>query len=165
VSLNVDLFKVWTSHQTGLQWLSTFTHLLLLPSSSHFPLTNKSCTSFLPKSPPGFIVATRRKAAAALISSTSSSSPLPFSASTRIFSVSRTLTANTTVLEVLRSFSPACVSKVTNYEWNNYLIILKKKRKTAGLGYLSKQPDSHTRVRVKHMLLMLSYLCVSNALN
>ncbi len=53
-------------------------------------------TSFLPKSPPGFIVATKRKPAAALISSTSSLSPLPFSASTRDFSVSRTLTTDTT---------------------------------------------------------------------
>lgn len=51
-------------------------------------------TSFLPKSPPGFMVATRRKFAAAFISSTSPRSPLPFSASTRDFSVSRTLVAN-----------------------------------------------------------------------
>lgn len=42
------------------------------------------------------MVATRRKPAAASISSTSSLSPLPFSASTRDFSVSRTLTTNTT---------------------------------------------------------------------
>lgn len=48
-------------------------------------------TSFLPKSPPGFMVATRRKVSWALISSTSLSSPLPFSARTRHFSVSRTL--------------------------------------------------------------------------
>lgn len=41
------------------------------------------------------MVATRRKPEAALISSTSSLSPLPFSARTRDFSVSRTLT-NTT---------------------------------------------------------------------
>lgn len=48
-------------------------------------------TSFLPKSPPGFIVATSRNFFPAMMSSTSSSSPLPFSARTRDFSVSRTL--------------------------------------------------------------------------
>ncbi|TNN85358.1 hypothetical protein EYF80_004380 [Liparis tanakae] len=47
------------------------------------------------ESPPGFMVATSRKPVAAPISSTSSFSPLPFSASTRDFSVSRTLTGKT----------------------------------------------------------------------
>lgn len=56
-------------------------------------------TSFLPKSPPGFMVATRRKFAAAFISSTSPRSPLPFSANTRDFSVSRTLVANKHIIK------------------------------------------------------------------
>lgn len=59
-----------------------------------FTILHHFITSFLPKSPPGFMVATRRKFAAAFISSTSPRSPLPFSASTRDFSVSRTLVAN-----------------------------------------------------------------------
>ena len=92
-----------------LQYLGIYMTLYNLKrpeKKTHFPsfhlsmLQNESkkeilfFTSFLPKSPPGFMVATRRKPLAAVISSTSSLSPLPFSARTRDFSVSRTLTTH-----------------------------------------------------------------------
>lgn len=65
-------------------------------------------TSFLPKSPPGFIVATSRNFFPAMMSSTSSSSLLPFSARTRDFSVSNTLQNGRMQCKIVNLFMYLC---------------------------------------------------------